>query len=313
MKASSYQKKTINIIFSSDNNYAPYMGVAICSIFENKKEGYKIDIYVLDGGIQEDNKNKLKILENKYNFKINYIAMNNSFFKDFYISGYLSQATYYRILIPDLLPKLDKALYLDCDMIINGNIAELYNINIEKYFFAAVKDEGYSSNFFVTQEKTKNEIYFNAGMMLLNLAKWRETNINKVIINFIKEKNSKLNNHDQDAINSILHGQWLIIPYKYNYTSAIATLHPIKYKEIDEKILIIHYTGLKPWDYLSISKLNKKYLFYLKNTPWRDKKKINISFKNMLVRYIKITIYFLFSKNIIDKLRKIKRLLKIKF
>ena len=63
--------ETINIVFSSDNNYAQYMGVAICSIFENKKVGYLIDIYVLDGGISEDNKSKLKVLEDRYNFKIN--------------------------------------------------------------------------------------------------------------------------------------------------------------------------------------------------------------------------------------------------
>ena len=305
--------ETINIIFSSDNNYAPYMGVAICSILENRKVNYPIDIYILDGGISNENKDKLKILEEKYGVKITYILMDISFFKDFYISGYFSQATYYRILIPDLLPNINKALYLDCDMIINGDIRELYDINIDNYFFAAVKDEGYSSHFFVTQEATKNETYFNAGMMLFNLLKWRETNINKTIIRFIKEKNSQLNNHDQDAINSILYGKWLVIPYKYNYTSMISIIHPIKYNEINEKILIIHYTGLKPWDYLSTNILDKKYLYYLKKTPWKNKKKININFKNIIIKCIFITTYFLFPKKIIDKLKTIKRRLKIKF
>lgn len=134
--------ETTNIVFSADDNYAQFMGVAICSIFENKKNGNPIDIYVLDGGISSDNRKKLEFLSKRYSFKINFIQIDTALFKDFYTSRHITQAAYYRIMIPDLLPKLKKELYLDCDIIVLGDISELYAINIDNYFFAAVEQYG---------------------------------------------------------------------------------------------------------------------------------------------------------------------------
>lgn len=306
--------ETINIIFSSDNNYAPYMGVAICSIFENKKEGYLIDINILDGGIAEDNKIKLKVLEDKYNFKINYIKMDTNFFKDFYISRQITQASYYRILIPDLLPNIQKALYLDCDIIVINDIFELYNINIDNYYFAAVDEENYGVDRLKNLRIPENEKYFNAGVMLINLKKWRETNINKKIIEFIREENHKLDSHDQDAINAILFGQWLNIPYKYNYTSMLVSIHPIDYNQITNNIIIIHYTGLKPWNYSSINVLNKKYFYYFLKTPWKDTGGVSDkSFKNILIKFFLVSANYLLPKQIIEKLKRLKRSLGIRF
>jgi len=299
----------INIVFSSDNNYAQYLGVTLCSIFENSKNKDKIDIYVLDGGILKENKDKLKIIESKYNFTIIYIEIDTSLFKDFYISGYLTQATYYRIMIPDLLPNVKKVLYLDCDIIVKGDISELYNTNIDNYFFAAVEDEGFISKFFSKLEIAKNEKYFNAGVMLMNLDKWRETNINKTIINFINEKREQLESHDQDAINSILYGKWLNLPYKYNVTTTIPDNH-----QINNDVLIVHYTGPKPWNYLCLHPLKNEYFNYLKKTPWNESKKYkDKSIKNIIIKFLEKIIYFIFPKNIINLIKKIKRKIGIKF
>ena len=297
----------INIVFSSDNNYAQYLGVTICSIFENSKNKDKIDIYVLDGGILKENKDKLKIIESMYNFDITYIKINTLLFENFYISKYLTQATYYRIMIPDLLPNLKKVLYLDCDIIVKGDISELYNTNIDNYFFAAVEDEGFISTFFSKLEIAKNEKYFNAGVMLMNLEKWRETNINKIIINFINEKKDQLESHDQDAINSILYGKWLNLPSKYNTTNIMLDTHQT------DDILIIHYTGQKPWNYLCLNPLKNEYFNYLNKIPWNEPKKYkDKNIKNIIIIFLVEIIYYIFSKNTVNIIKKFKRKIGLK-
>lgn len=287
--------ETINIVFSSDNNYAQFMGVAICSIFENKKEDYLIDIYVLDGGIKEDNKIKLKVLEDRYNFKINYIKIDTDFFKDFFISRQITQASYYRIIIPDLLPNISKIIYLDCDIVVINDIYELFNINIDNYYFAAVDEENYIPEKFKKLKIPKYEPYFNAGVMLINLDKWRKNNISKKLTEYIIFMNNKLDAHDQDAMNAVLYGKWLPIEKKYNYMTSFRH----KYSS-EENIHIIHYIEIKPWKYLSINPFNKEYFYYLKKTPWKDIKYVD---KNILIQIIKRIIILVLSDKIIKKIK----------
>ena len=305
--------ETINVVFSSDNNYAQFMGVAICSIFENKKEGYLIDLYVLDGGIDTDNKSKLKILEDKYNFKINYIQIDKTYFKDFKTNGYMTQASYYRIIIPELFPNLEKILYLDCDLVVINDILELYNINIENYYFAAVDDEVYFIEVMNKIGIPKGVKYCNSGVMLINAKKWRENHISKKMIEFTMQNQHNFFYHDQDAINGYLWGKWLNIDFKYNYTNIFIQTHPLNSKEIDDKIIIIHYTGVKPWNYVYINPLKNKYFYYLEKTAWKNNKYLNKNFKNTIIRFAEIIVVFLFPGFIIKILKKIKNYFNIKF
>jgi len=295
------------------------MGVALCSIFENKKDGYKIDVYVLDGGIKEDNKNKLKILEDRYNFKINYITIDTSFFKDLYISEHITQATYYRIMIPELIPNIQKILYLDCDIIANNDIKELYDINIDNYFFAAIeeKDE-FTINRIKKLELPINSKYFNAGVMLINIKKWKQSNSSKDIINFIKKNKDKFENcyfiaWDQDALNAIMYDKWLNISFKYNYIESFLRIYPLEIANIEDKILIIHYTNLKPWNYLCLHPLRNLYFYYLNKTPWFYNKYKDKNLKKMMIKFIELIIIFIFKEKIIKNIKLIKRKLKIKF
>lgn len=275
----------INIIFSSDNNYAQYLGVTLCSIFENKTCSNYIYIYVLESGINDDNKRKLSLLENKYNFKINYIKMNTKFFKDFHISRHVTQAVYYRIMIAKLLLNINKVLYLDCDIILNRDVLELYKINTDDYFFVAVEEP--VDNIKEYLEMPKDSKYFNSGVMLINLKKWRENNISEKVINFIKTTDKKLNAWDQDALNYILSNKWLEVSYIYNYTTLLST----KYTPLSlDKIWAIHYTGLKPWNYMCDHIHRKEYFHYLNKTPWKNNRYIDKNFKKVLKRFIRIII-----------------------
>ena len=250
----------MNLVFSSDNNYAQHLGVALCSLFENNKDDH-FNIFVIDGGIDEENKRKLAFLEGKYNFKINYVKPDKELFKDVYISGHISEATYYRLSVGELLPhSIDKIIYLDCDIVIVGKIRELWNVSLGDYILAAVTEAGYV-DYSRLGIKTKED-YFNAGVIILDLKKWREQNIGQKCFDFIKNNPDELVIWDQDALNQVLCGSWKKLDTRFNVMTQI--------KETINYSVIIHFnTWVKPWHYLCNHPQRSQYYKYLRMTMWK--------------------------------------------
>jgi len=168
----------------------------------------------------------------------------------------LPKETYFRLLCIDYLPKnVKKVLYLDCDIIINGSLKELYNTDLTGLLFAAAYDfiEVAGEEFKVTfqQRLVANNYmpetykYVNAGVLLMNLDYFRQVVTTEEIVNMIDDLGAILKWHDQDFINYVFHKYIHYIDYKmYNY-------FPI-YKDWDDlnpgKPVIIHFAGdFKPW------------------------------------------------------------------
>lgn len=133
----------INICFSSDDNYAQHLGVAIASILKNSSAKDKYNFFIMDGKIGAGNKRKIAKLKNIRDFNITYTEMDESHFVDCPITGYvdyITLPTYYRFKIPSLFSDVDKILYMDCDMIVREDIASLFNTDITDYHVAAVPE-----------------------------------------------------------------------------------------------------------------------------------------------------------------------------
>ena len=137
-------KNTINILCCTDDKYAPYYGIMLTSLFDNNKNEH-FSIYVMTAGLKDNTHNKIKSLTNKYHSELHIIIVNEDVLKDcpIRIGDHVTLATYYRLLTPLLLPNIDKILYLDGDIIINGEIRPLWETNIQKNAVAAVIDEFY--------------------------------------------------------------------------------------------------------------------------------------------------------------------------
>ncbi len=304
--------ETVNLIFSADKKYAPFLGVVLCSIFESKRSQNQIVVYILDGGILPKDKEKLEILIKKYSAQINFIKMDTSLFKDFFISEYISQASYYRIMIPKVLPALEKVLYLDCDLIVLSDIFELYKTDISNYFLAAIPEPLTNRQEELGMPQTAP--YFNAGIMLLNLDKWRETKITEKLIAFIQENPTRLRFWDQDALNAILWDKWFPLSLKYNYMTSTIETNPIPVEKIKEHVAIIHFSSkLKPWNYLCNHPLKEIYFNYLAKTPWQNEKFADKNLKKILIKFLCDTIIYLFPNSWVIKIRKFKQTLGIKF
>lgn len=135
-----YNPKEINIIFSTDKKYYKYCSVAITSIKESQKDFDKINKYILAKNLPNKICTELKKLSNNI-LKINLINFKSLNVNNLKIQNpTLPDPTYYKLLIPKILPKVDKILYLDCDVIVKKSLKELWQINISNYLLAAVSD-----------------------------------------------------------------------------------------------------------------------------------------------------------------------------
>ena len=202
-------------LYSSDINYVDISKISIASLFE-ANSGEKIKIYYIDDRIGEDNKKWLTNLAERNNAEIIFIdagIIDTSFItKDTY-----SAAGYYRILISDIIPE-DKVIYIDCDTIILNSFHDLWKTDISDYLIAGVKDTVQS--FVATSVGLENNSqYINAGILYLNLKKWREENVNAQVRNAFAAFNGKVPHHDQGVINYIAKGRMMYLPVKYNLMS----------------------------------------------------------------------------------------------
>ena len=219
-----------------------------------------------------------------------------------------------------MLPsEVHKVLYFDCDTLIVGSLNELWNEDINDFYVAGVCD--------TVPSKTKQAIslnntdfYINAGMLLINLKKWRKDSLEKKLLNFIDERNGNVIHHDQGVINGVIKNK-KILPLRYNLMTSYLMMNRediIKFykvedsfysqEQIDEAIknpVYIHYTPgftTRPWVKGCRHPYVNLYWKYLKLTPWEDFKPIknNEKFHVKMVNWI----YLNFPFNVADFLCK---------
>lgn len=278
-------KNKLDVVFSIDENYIQHFCVAITSLLENNLN--KIDRIFLIHDIQEKSKleKTVKFIYKKYNKIICNFSINNLIDRDFKVDGHISKATYYRLYLSELLPTdVDRVLFLDSDLIINGNIEFLLSLDFNKtnhnkkktleinnpidneiYLYAVsnLSDQ--------KKERLKNlgltgEKYFNAGVLLINLKKWRENNILNTILKVEENNKNKILLHDQDILNIVFENLWGELPTRYNAIN----LEFCPNRENIENYNIIHFTNYpKPWNFINTHPFKMKYWEYLRKTPYK--------------------------------------------
>ena len=136
--------RTIPIVMASDNNYVPYMSVALASIKEHASDKYNYEIYILSREISEINQKRLaNQFLNSDNFSVTIIDVNKYINNlKLQISQYYSIEIYFRALIPEILSSYSKAIYLDCDLVSVCDIAELWETDIGDAYLGAIRDVG---------------------------------------------------------------------------------------------------------------------------------------------------------------------------
>lgn len=269
----------IQIVAACDDNYIQHLGVMLCSLLENTKQHQDIEINIIDGSISEENKLKVNhFIQEKYHVNLKYLNIDSKIYKQFPISYHFTHTIYYRISIPLLFNKsVDKVLYLDADIVVKDDISKLWDIDLSNHFLAAVESPYVERNY-GNLKMPKNSKYFNSGVLLMNLEKWREHDITGNIIEFIADNQDKITWWDQDALNSILCNKWLPLPLRWNQQSyffdqkiCFQNKNDSNFTNAINNPAIIHFSSLhKPWEYISNHPYKNEYFYYLNLTPWQE-------------------------------------------
>jgi len=281
----------MHIVYASDRNFAKILGVSVVSLFENNV-GSTIKLHILDSGIGVDGREKIENVCQLYGQEIPQWITVENIQNELNISvvadrGSMSQ--FARIFVSRHIDEsIDRILYLDCDTIIRKPIKDLWNTDLKGKTIAVLND-AFSKYYRANIDLAPDDIMFNSGVMLIDLKKWREQNVERYVLDFIRQKKGFVEKGDQGALNAVLSHDCVLFDPKYN---AVTIFFDFSYKEMlryrrppgyypDEQIrkavenpVIIHYTvsflSKRPWMKGCGHPWTDEWLKYKAMSPWAD-------------------------------------------
>lgn len=249
----------LDVVISADDRYAKHLEVVVSSSLMNTSSPSALKYHILDGGLSEDSRRRIELIVENFGAQVYFNEAPKNKYAQYKVNAErMSNAAYYRISIPEIFPNdAYKVLYLDCDLVVEGDLLELGAITLNRYQgVAAVQDLSRRSARF--QLGIPPHHYFNSGVLLLNLPFWRSNNVSERVRQYKLEFGHLLNTNDQCALNGILWDNWYRLPPEWNQQSGIYRRRILKEGAIDypteemERATfspkIIHYVGSrKPW------------------------------------------------------------------
>lgn len=212
--------KTLYVLYTCDENYAPYAGISMNSLFENNRDIEHICVYLVQDGISGKNKKRFFEQAKKYGRELIMIDAVPVIerVKKLNIPSYRgSLAANCRLLFETFIREdVDRLLYLDCDTLVVSSLTELPRVDMNGKAVGVVRDS-------LTDEyKTligfyENDDYFNSGVLLIDVERWREQNITGLLFDYAKNVRSAFCNPDQDLLNIVLRDKKYILPPEYNF------------------------------------------------------------------------------------------------
>ena len=247
------KKGEIPIFFATDDNYLPFLSITLESLWENSSHEYDYVMYVLHSGIRQEYQDKI-MRYNKAGFSISFVDVTERLEEikaDLHMRDYYTATTYFRVFIASMFPQYDKAVYLDCDTVILGDIAELYHLDMGDNMLAGAPCEGVNSfdvyKRYVTEVDGLNpDYFFNAGVLLMNLKAFREEGFYRQFADLLKKYKFSVI-QDEDYLNVLCQDRVLRLPRAWN-KSPVANDYLSR-----EELRIVHYLMTwKPWRYADV-------------------------------------------------------------
>jgi lipopolysaccharide biosynthesis glycosyltransferase len=213
----------MTVVCATDDNFVQHCCVMLVSLLSNNSD---VTVYVLTEGLRPDNEQAIKDEVAAKAGAVHFCKVDPAVIRRFPMPAgaelaHISRATYYRLLIADLLPpEVEKVLYLDCDIIVNGPVEELWQTPLDSYALAAVLQIGYGSEALRLRYPIEFG-YFNAGVTLMNLRYFREHDVTRRLMDYIASHYHDIKYHDQDTLNAVLYKETLHLMPQWNMTPGI--------------------------------------------------------------------------------------------
>mgnify|MGYP004592535727 FL=1 len=290
----AFDEKNVGIALAANDWFVPYMATTLYSILEHISDENNYDILIFTHDISVDNRKIIKdMAANMKNVSIRFVDPSYMFDGyNIHLFGHFgSIETYYRIILPELLPDYNKLLYVDSDMIILDDLAKLYNEDVDGYLLAATRDadtSGLYNGFEPKRKEYSDKIlklkephqYFQAGIINFNLEEFRKTFKVEDMLKFSSKEKWLL--QDQDVLNKLCEGRvkyvdmsWnVLVDYGHFRMAKIIRLAPqwlyFQYMEARKHPKIIHYAGPeKPWNCPEMD-FGKEFWEYARKTPYNE-------------------------------------------
>jgi lipopolysaccharide biosynthesis glycosyltransferase len=240
------------IALAADDAYVMPLATTLRSIIEANRAHHPISFFVLHEGIRPDRQKKVLASLPPGSAQLLWVPVESQLFKSFTTIPHVSKMTYARLLLPRLFPEtVSRILYLDTDLLVLSDLAPLWQTDLNGYPFAAVPDFYYHTHFLregLDPEKNRARYpglppvkeYFNAGVLLIDLGRWRKEGISEKALDYL-HRHAGLPNMDQDALNYVCPNLWKRLDLRWNVQDHI-------HRVIGDDAGIVHFvTKLKPW------------------------------------------------------------------
>lgn len=267
----------IAIVCAVDNNYLRHCAALLHSLSQLHSPQC-LSVYIINADLDPQERTRFVSFLSNFLPSVSFLQANPNSLVGFPVSGHVTISTYFRLLLPSLLPAgLQRVLFIDSDAIITDSLQDLWTLPLEGNALAAVPEHRRScaDHGYVHGE------YFNAGMMLVDLDVWRQSQLIERGRAFAQAHPDRLRHWDQDVLNHVFSGQWLAVGDRWNacphlygltggYDLSRDKLTPAELEAIDRPA-IVHFAGpgaVKPWHYRCEHPWRETYRRHIADTPW---------------------------------------------
>jgi len=277
----------MNVVYASNDNYARHLAVSLYSLLEHNREEQDIHVSILSMGLSKETNERLKTIANLFRRKLTIIELGDlkerfSYQVD---TGGFDLSIMARLFVGEVLPKeTSRVLYLDCDTVVLSSLKKLWETDLKSFLLGAVMEPTIYPSIKEEIGLLPTEPYYNSGVLLIDMNRWREENAQKMLLDFYCSKGGKLFAGDQDTINGALKGRIKPLSPRYNFFtnyryyrySHLVRLSPV-YGKLGSKMFsdakkhpaILHFMGdERPWKEGNLNHYRRAYDHYLSLTPW---------------------------------------------
>jgi len=267
----------MNIVCATDENYLGHCMAMLQSLWHHNPDP-DLHVYFMYDDIGSKQLGQATSFLTELLPAVSILKASAKPFKDFPVNGHVSVAAYFRLLVPELLPSsVTRALFIDADTIITAPLSELWQLPMQGKSLAAVPEH----QLFCRDHDHEYKKYFNAGVMLIDLQEWRQSDLINKGLKIALESPEKLRHSDQDVLNIVYAGDWLPLgdrwnacPHLFGLTGGYDLSEDNLSSSESEAIrnpAIVHFAGSgrdKPWNARCRHPMRHHYLQARSHTPW---------------------------------------------
>jgi lipopolysaccharide biosynthesis glycosyltransferase len=277
-------REPVVITCATDSQYLKPLAVMLRSVLANLSPDRTVAIYVMNDGVDARGREKLTQGWPPGRATVQWVTVDPAMYSGAPLWGRMPVSTYYKLALADSLPAdVHEAIWLDCDMLVTGDLAMLWDVDLEGCHLRAAQDSIVplvSSSFGVAAYEelgiARNARYFNAGVMLVDIDRWRADRVPNRVLDYLRRYRDSVFFWDQEGLNAVLAGKWGELDARWNCNASVPFRRRASRTGAGESETaetdqpwIIHWAGyLKPWRYPGRDPERLLYFRYLDMTAW---------------------------------------------